>query len=965
MKISRRIRRNWLRQIPEWMRCFCRSVSRKARQASLWAQEKKQRIKKYVQGACKAANDGIARCSDSFNALLNGTITAHTKEWVAAALAAGLIAAPYTVNDGGWQLAAVNAAPEGGAVVGGSATIQTQAETTNITQTSQRAAIDWSSFDIAKTETVNFLQPSSDAALLNRIVSGGASQIFGNLNANGHIYIVNPNGINVGATANINANGLYLSTANVDPADLVTSGWQLAAGGNGNANIVMSGNINAGSVVVINNAKQADIAGKIIVPSGTVTINKIDNINLNGTIDVSASPVQDSELRTQNSNNGGSVTIFADKTADVTGARIFARGGSVSGDGGFIETSGEEVHGLGTLTVDASAVNGQGGTWLLDPTYTTIDGTNVATFNNALNGGTSITNAAADITVLASVFKTSGSRATISLVATGGNITFGSDVWWNCYSTTPDGTFGTMDVSLSATGNVKLHEFELGQNIVAGVPYGTLTVISSGGNILDYSDNARIMAATGIFSASAGTVTLNSTANRVNLLQVTATTASFVNNIAVTLGAANVSGAYTIAVGGAVTQSGALTAGTATINASTSDVTLTNVGNDFNTLSLTGGNVTVIDKDEISLGASRLTNFTLTAGGAVTQSAAITAGSVTINAGSNDITLNGYNNSISWLSLIGRTALVKNISNFEFWGSRLTTLGLTASGSVTGYGNHTIGTATIIAGGGIAFSDSGFATDPDNDFGVLSLTGTAASIYDISGVTLGVGNLSSTLYLTANGNVSQSGALTAGAVTITTGGSGAGIDLDAYANTLTGGATYNFSGSGSHDASVYNVSSTGSAFAIATLSGSLGTLTINTPNAARVLGGTRMTSMAALNVTAGGAVTQSAAITVGWATINAGSNDITLNGYNNSIGAMQLYGRTALIKDISPVVFWGASLTTLGLTASGSVTGNGNHTIGTASINAGGAIAFSDDGGGGNPDNDFGVLSLTGTAASI
>ena len=336
MKQSRKIRRSWLRVIPEWMKCF---VMFKAESKKLKAE-----ITRKIRTSVSSLKSAI---SSQLSALAGG-VRAHTKEWVAAALAAGLIVAPYAANPSpDFQLSAFSsqlclAAPAGGEVVGGQATIQQQAETTNVTQSSQRAAIDWSSFDIAKNETVNFLQPNSDAALLNRVIGASSSQIFGNLNANGHIYIVNPNGINVGNSAKINANGVYLSTANISPSAFMSSltpnPQSLIPG---SANIVVSGNINAGSIAVLNGAK---------------------DIIVNGTISASAGGF----------GNGGKIIVLADNTADVSGAKLFARGGSVSGDGGFIETSGKNIYGLDSSVIDTGAANGKAGTWLIDPLDFTI-----------------------------------------------------------------------------------------------------------------------------------------------------------------------------------------------------------------------------------------------------------------------------------------------------------------------------------------------------------------------------------------------------------------------------------------------------------------------------------------------------------------------------------------------------------------------------------------------------------------
>lgn len=63
--------------------------------------------------------------------------------------------------------------------------------------------------------------------------------------------------------------------------------------------------------------------------------------------------------------DGGKVIVWSDDTT-ITAAEITARGGAISGDGGFIETSGKNY--LSVLNAaDASAANGAAGTWLMDP----------------------------------------------------------------------------------------------------------------------------------------------------------------------------------------------------------------------------------------------------------------------------------------------------------------------------------------------------------------------------------------------------------------------------------------------------------------------------------------------------------------------------------------------------------------------------------------------------------------------
>ena len=83
--------------------------------------------------------------------------------------------------------------PTGGNVVGGAASISqsigASAAVMNINQTTQRAAIDWTTFNVGAAATVNFNQPSASAVTLNRVADVNPSQIFGRINANGQVFL--------------------------------------------------------------------------------------------------------------------------------------------------------------------------------------------------------------------------------------------------------------------------------------------------------------------------------------------------------------------------------------------------------------------------------------------------------------------------------------------------------------------------------------------------------------------------------------------------------------------------------------------------------------------------------------------------------------------------------------------------------------------------------------------------------
>ena len=137
----------------------------------------------------------------------------------------------------------IHADPTGGLVVSGAGSITQTGATTNITQTSQNLSLNWASFNIAPLETVNFLQPSNTALAVNRIFDTNGTQILGQLNANGQVYLINPNGILFGQGAQVNVGGMVASTLELNDASLNAS--RRTFRGDGTGSIVNQGAITA------------------------------------------------------------------------------------------------------------------------------------------------------------------------------------------------------------------------------------------------------------------------------------------------------------------------------------------------------------------------------------------------------------------------------------------------------------------------------------------------------------------------------------------------------------------------------------------------------------------------------------------------------------------------------------------------------------------------------------------------
>ena len=118
-----------------------------------------------------------------------------------------------------------NTLPQNGQFVGGSAagSIVPKGDLQlDVSQKYQNAVIKWDSFDVGGSATVNFSAEGAYANnfnTLNYINSGAASQIYGTINASGgNIYIVNPAGVQIGNSAQINVGSLHVSNKNLDDA---------------------------------------------------------------------------------------------------------------------------------------------------------------------------------------------------------------------------------------------------------------------------------------------------------------------------------------------------------------------------------------------------------------------------------------------------------------------------------------------------------------------------------------------------------------------------------------------------------------------------------------------------------------------------------------------------------------------------------------------------------------------------
>ena len=165
------------------------------------------------------------------------------------------------------------AGPEGGVVKGGAGSISGAGTTTTIEQLSNRMVIDWQSYNVAAGERVNYIQPSSSSISLNRILSNSGSKIHGQINANGHVILMNPHGVVFGENSTVNVGGLLASGLNIEADAFMNGDFALTALEGGEGRVINSGIINAstgGSVSLV--GKQVENNGLIVANLGRVNL---------------------------------------------------------------------------------------------------------------------------------------------------------------------------------------------------------------------------------------------------------------------------------------------------------------------------------------------------------------------------------------------------------------------------------------------------------------------------------------------------------------------------------------------------------------------------------------------------------------------------------------------------------------------------------------------------------------------
>ncbi|MBX3733060.1 MAG: filamentous hemagglutinin N-terminal domain-containing protein [Verrucomicrobiae bacterium] len=320
--------------------------------------------------------------------------------------------------------------PAGMTVQSGSASLTIQGAQTTI-NASHNAVLNWQQFNIAPGETTTFVQPSAQSIVWNHIHDSQPSQIWGNLNANGVVVLMNGAGFHFGPDAFVSTAGLVVSTAPAIPMESGSGPFWQFQGLPPSASIVNYGRIRigeAGSAFLI--AERVENHGEIAAPGGRIgllaarevliserpdgrglsaavslpegAVNQAGRLVADaGTVALHARVVNQDGLIQANSvrerngvieliasdsvtlgalsamsasgggegiSNGGKIIIQSERSfSDAPTSTLAVRGGSEGGNGGFVEVSAPEMPAIRSTLEGSAASGGAGGRLLIDP----------------------------------------------------------------------------------------------------------------------------------------------------------------------------------------------------------------------------------------------------------------------------------------------------------------------------------------------------------------------------------------------------------------------------------------------------------------------------------------------------------------------------------------------------------------------------------------------------------------------
>ena len=905
--------------------------------------------------------------------------------------------------------------PTNPTVVNGAASFQQSGKTLTVTNT-PGAVINWQSFSIGAGATTSFVQQNSASMVFNRVTGNDPSMILGNLRSNGQVFLINPNGITIGAGARIDTAAFVASSLGISNTDLLAGKFKFT-GGPGTGNVVNQGTIvtqNGGYVYFI--GKNVENSGVIHTPQGQIVLaagNSVEIINPQSPdlrVEITAGANEAVNLGKLVA-SGGTIGMFAGNVRQK--GIVSASTAEVNAQGKIVFVAKKDVELAAGSRTEANGPNGgsitiqaQGGIATVEGTVeakgtsTPVLETGLPTFNSGIAAQNTITvslNGAGN-------GQQAGNPQPVFVTATPAAVP-AAPVSAPVAATTPELTGGTIQIlgqGVNLTGNA---------SIDASGEKGGGTILIGG----DYQGaNADVQNALRTYVGS--NVSLRADAlwegNGGKVVVWADEATHFVGSLSA-LGGLNggdgglgeVSGKQYLYFRPAHVSLAARRAGyrSGTLLLDPSDVTLTrdtNAGFQTSGGAFTGGtfspgnfSASTIDIEEIE-SILNTTNVIITSsGGTGTGLGSITLAanqSITNNSGSTrTLRLQAYGDIVleSGSSINGAAgALNVNLTAGTSGSGTITTQAgssINSSGgsvNMTGVGAINLSGSINTAGGGVMVISTGAGIVLGSSINAGS--GSMSLISSLGGITQTAGTLTSSGNFLAQGVtgivLTQSNALSGGinfsgaSASLTNSGavafagsnlSGA-LTVNAGGNITQTGAL--IAGSTTLDAGGNDITLTNSANNFTTLIANGANVDVRDTNAV-ILGASTVTGN--LNVTAGGAITQSGTLLVSGAgktaTFIATGNDITLTNSANNFTTLIANGANVDVRDTNAVILGASTVSgNLNVTAGGAITQSGTLLVSGAGktatfIAAGNDITLTDNA------NNFTTLIANGANVDV
>ncbi len=299
----------------------------------------------------------------------------------------------------------VRAGLDGAVIVGGQGVI---VNPNLVQQNSSKLAINAQAFNVGIGETFTINQNYTTDLALIRVLGQNPSSILGSVRAIGQLFISNPNGLLIGAGAEVNVGGFLGTSLDISPDDFMAG--NMVFHNRGSAGAVINKGIltaNEGGYVALlapevrNEGVISATLGKVLLASGdqiTLTLNNgvlfdysIDQGTFDGLVEnrhliqadggqvfmsgkaadaLTSSVVNNTGILRARTvqNQNGVIKLMADmQTGTVNVDGIIDASAPQAGDGGHVETSAANVKVAEGAQISTLSATGDNGTWLIDP----------------------------------------------------------------------------------------------------------------------------------------------------------------------------------------------------------------------------------------------------------------------------------------------------------------------------------------------------------------------------------------------------------------------------------------------------------------------------------------------------------------------------------------------------------------------------------------------------------------------